>query len=206
MRAMDDEARPTARAAGKGSRPGGRSARVHAAVIAAAGAELAEHGYDAFSIPRVAGRAGVALTTLYRRWDSRARLVADVFVDQIGTAIPDPARGSVEEDLRTLATWVAASLDDPAAVALLISVQGLPEDEREAVRARYWASRWAVAGTIIDRAIAAGELPAGTASWPVVERINAPIWMRKLVTGLPVEPAFIDELVAGSLLIARDGD
>jgi AcrR family transcriptional regulator len=49
-------------------RPGGRSARVRAAAIAATLAELAETGYSALSLENVARRAGVHKTTLYRRW------------------------------------------------------------------------------------------------------------------------------------------
>lgn len=187
----------------KGTRPGGRSARVRAAVIAAAAVELLEHGYDGFSLPRVAERAGVALTTLHRRWGSKARLVADVLVEQTMATVPVPDTGTLETDLRTLAGWIAASLDSPELRTVLRSAFALPDEELADVQASFWPSRFEVAQIVIDRAIARGELPAGTEGWSVVERINAPIWMRKLITGLPVDDAMLDKVVDDAITLAR---
>lgn len=187
----------------KGTRPGGRSARVRAAVLAAAADELLEHGYDGFSMPRVAERAGVALTTVHRRWGTKARLIADIFADATAIAVPEPQGDSLEEDLRTLARDVAASLENPMFVALLRSAFVLPDEELDPVRHAFWAGRFAVADAVVRRAIDRGELPEGTGGWSVVERVHAPIWMRLLITGLPVDDAFIDELVRNTLVIAR---
>src|SRR5687768_13717083 len=65
-------------------RPGGRAARVRAAAIAATLAELAESGYTALSLERVAQRAGVHKTTLYRRWGSREELVLEAMLERAG--------------------------------------------------------------------------------------------------------------------------
>ena len=43
--------------------------------IAATLAELAENGYAGLSLERIARRAGVNKTSLYRRWGSREQLV-----------------------------------------------------------------------------------------------------------------------------------
>ena len=58
-------------------RPGGRTARIRAAVLEATVSALIEHGYDGLTMERIADRAGVNKTTLYRRWGSRAGLVVD---------------------------------------------------------------------------------------------------------------------------------
>ncbi|MFA9270431.1 MAG: TetR/AcrR family transcriptional regulator [Baekduiaceae bacterium] len=187
----------------KGTRPGGRSARVRAAVLAAAAEELLEHGYDGFSMPRVAERAGVALTTVHRRWGTKARLIADIFADATAVAVPEPQGDTLEEDLRTLAGDVAASLENPMFVTLLRSAFVLPDEELDALRQAFWVSRYAVANSVARRAIDRGELPEGTDGWAVVERVHAPIWMRLLITGLPVDGAFIDELVRDALVLAR---
>lgn len=190
----------------KGTRPGGRSARVRAAVLAAAAAELQDRGYDGFSLPRVAERAGVALTTVHRRWGTKARLIADIFADVTSVAVPEPQGATLEEDLRTLAAGVAASLENPMFVTLLRSAFVLPDEELAAVREAFWATRFAVAESVVGRAVARGELPEGTNGWSVVERVHAPIWMRLLITGLPVDDAYIDELVRNTLVIAgREG-
>ncbi|HTU08287.1 MAG TPA: helix-turn-helix domain-containing protein, partial [Trebonia sp.] len=59
-------------------RPGGRTARTRAAVLRAAIEELNDSGYSEASVERVAQRAGVAKTTIYRRWGSLDGLLADM--------------------------------------------------------------------------------------------------------------------------------
>jgi AcrR family transcriptional regulator len=187
----------------KGTRPGGRSARVREAVLAAAAAELVEVGYAELSIARVAQRAGVATTTVHRRWGNRARLVTDVFDANAVTAVPDPQRDCLEDDLRAFAAGAAAGLGQPAVQSLLRSMFSLPPEELQRIQEAYWQARFVVAQTIIDRAIARGELPAGTVGWTILEPLLAPIWMRRLITALPIDEATLDAIVADALLLAR---
>ena len=59
-------------------RPGpSRSETVRHAILEATRAELAQRGYDKFSIDRVACAAGVGKQTVYRRYGSKSALVAD---------------------------------------------------------------------------------------------------------------------------------
>ncbi|WP_229868212.1 TetR/AcrR family transcriptional regulator, partial [Streptomyces chryseus] len=62
-------------------RPGGRTAKVRAAVLEATQEALIEGGFHALNLDRVAARAGVGKTTVYRRWGSAAGLVADLLRD-----------------------------------------------------------------------------------------------------------------------------
>jgi AcrR family transcriptional regulator len=48
---------------------------------------LAEQGYAACSVAAVAARAGVAAGTVYRHFDSKADLVAEVFRDVVGREV-----------------------------------------------------------------------------------------------------------------------
>jgi len=64
-------------------RPGGRTARVRAAVLQAAGDVLAEHGLAHLDLADVARRAEVGKTTVYRRWGSVTGLVADLLADMV---------------------------------------------------------------------------------------------------------------------------
>ena len=63
-------------------RPGGRSARVRSAVLAATLEVLVETGYDGMTVDAVAARAGVHKTTVYRRWPTKAALVAAAAADR----------------------------------------------------------------------------------------------------------------------------
>src|SRR6185437_7922491 len=90
-------------------RPGGRTARTRAAVAAAVQAELLEVGYGGTTIDRIAKRAGVAKTTVYRRWGNVSQLVVDMFADT----------GSIEGDLRELARSSVALLLNPVNRAII---------------------------------------------------------------------------------------
>src|SRR5664279_5180156 len=90
-----------------GTRPGGRSARVRAAVHRAVEELLVEEVGDALTIPAVAARAGVHATTLYRRWGSIGELLADVATSRFSGEIVVPDAGSLRGDLERWAADVA---------------------------------------------------------------------------------------------------
>jgi AcrR family transcriptional regulator len=89
--------RPTAH------RPGGRSARVVEQVFVATSAELIEHGYVDLSLERIAARAAVNKTTVYRRWPTKEDLVIALVQSLGDSSIEAPDSGSVREDLLLLA-------------------------------------------------------------------------------------------------------
>src|SRR5664280_783734 len=94
-------------------RPGGRSARVRAAVLEATLDQLAESGYDGLSFEAVAVRAGVHKTTLYRRWSDRTDLVLDAMLELSSQTVPVPDFGSVRADLLAIARGIAGNLSSP---------------------------------------------------------------------------------------------
>ncbi|WP_181784854.1 TetR/AcrR family transcriptional regulator, partial [Pseudonocardia pini] len=99
-----------------GTRPGGRSARVRAAVHRAVGELLAEQG-EALTLPVVATRAGVHPTTLYRRWGSVGELLADVASSRFSGDVVVPDTGALRTDLERWAADVATDVADPDVLA-----------------------------------------------------------------------------------------
>ncbi|MFL6072011.1 MAG: helix-turn-helix domain-containing protein, partial [Mycobacteriales bacterium] len=71
-----------------------RSARADQAIRDATRKLLAEQGYAAVTMEGVAARAEVAKTTLYRRWASKAELVADAVAEFL-EAVPVTDQGSL---------------------------------------------------------------------------------------------------------------
>jgi AcrR family transcriptional regulator len=193
---------PDASAAGaeparRNRRPGGRSARVRSAAIAATLAELAENGYTAFSLEGVARRAGVHKTTLYRRWGTREDLVLEAMLDRAGRSISVPDTGSLRQDLLELASTVAANAATPevAAMARTVAAES-PYDRRLATaNRRFWAERLALDSVIVERAIERGEVAEGTPPQLVIESVIGPIHLRLLLTGEPVDSAFVTSVV-----------
>lgn len=179
----------------QGVRTGGRSARVRQAVLAAAVQELTESGYESLTLPQVAQRAGVHLSTVHRRWVNKSGLILDVGTELTKGMVPDPLCDSLREDLLALAHAVAEMLREPAIVMVLRAAFVLPDDQLAELRRDFWQSRIDVAQSVVDRAVRRGELPEGTGGWDVVEPIHATLWMRLLITGLEVDQLLLERLV-----------
>ncbi len=81
-------------------RPGGRSARVQAAVHLAAKYLITQVGRDELTVPMIAARAGVTPSTIYRRWGDLADLLADVAVDRLRAETEPTDTGTVLGDLQ----------------------------------------------------------------------------------------------------------
>jgi len=94
-------------------RPGGRTSRVRAAVLRAAGDVLAEDGFARLDMADVARRAEVGKTTVYRRSGSVTGLVADLLSDMAELPVSRTETGSVLGDLRANAVLVRWTLADP---------------------------------------------------------------------------------------------
>ena len=104
-------------------RPGGRSARVRAAVLQATLELLAETGYDGAELPEVARRAGVHPTTIYRRWGTKSRLVGEAILERSRPLSPTPDTGSLRTDLERLLLEGAGLVRTPAVRALAVSTR-----------------------------------------------------------------------------------
>jgi AcrR family transcriptional regulator len=78
-----------------------RSRQSHQAMLQATLALLAEVGFEAMSIDGIAARAGVGKTTIYRRYASKAELVADA-IESVREEIVIPDTGRLQSDLEAL--------------------------------------------------------------------------------------------------------
>jgi AcrR family transcriptional regulator len=178
-------------------RPGGRSSRVRTAAISATLAELAENGYAGLSLERIARRAGVNKTSLYRRWGTREQLVLEAMLERAGEHVSVPDTGSLRDDLLALASSAAANASTPevAAMARAVAAESPRDGQLTAASKRFWAERLALDGVIVERAIERGEVRRGTEPSEVIEAVIGPIHLRLLLTHEPVDPGFIERIV-----------
>ncbi|MFD5316031.1 TetR/AcrR family transcriptional regulator [Streptomyces sp. NPDC127098] len=189
------------------TRPGGRTARVRAAVLRAAGDALAEHGFDRLDLADVARRAGVGRTTVYRRWATPAGLVADLLVEMATESLPRTESGALLDDLRANARLVCRTLADPRQGPLfkaVIAAATADEDAAAALR-RFYATRIAEWAPCVEQAVARGELPSGTDPHEVVAAVSAPLYYRLLASGDPLDEAAADRAAAAAAAAARAG-
>ena len=180
---------------------------MRASTLAATIDELAESGYAALTLDAVATRAGVHKTTLYRRWGTREALVLDAMLALAGERIQIADTGSLAGDLMALATTAAGTAGSPQGQAVVRAVVAAGSHDAPLADAshRFWTERLALDGEIVERAIARGEVPAGTDPRTVIEAVLGPIYFRLLVTAEPPEPEFIERVVAMVAAGARAG-
>ncbi|WP_329138279.1 TetR/AcrR family transcriptional regulator [Streptomyces sp. NBC_00670] len=183
------------------SRPAGRprSAAADAAILEATRAALVDLGWSRLTLGDVATRAGVAKTTLYRRWAGKNELVVDavaVLFDEL--ELPD--RGSLAADVEGVVRQFAAILDRPETKTALMAV--VAEATRDApLRERIRTSiverqkRLVVEGRA--RATARGELPAepdagaaARAADLIFDVVAGAVVHRTLVSGQPADAAW----------------
>ncbi|MFE3456349.1 TetR/AcrR family transcriptional regulator C-terminal ligand-binding domain-containing protein [Nocardiopsis aegyptia] len=188
-------------------RPGGRTARVRAAVLAAAGDALAEHGMAGLDLADVARRADVGRTTVYRRWGSVPALVADLLADMAEQSLPRVETGSLLEDLLANARLVRRTLVDPRQGALfkaMIAAAACDDRTADALH-RFYAARIAEWAPCVDQAVERGEVPPGTDAHEVVRAVSAPLYYRFLASGDPLDEAAARRCARAAVEAARAG-
>jgi len=146
------------------ARPRGRPSddSIDHGLLEAALAEFNERGYHAMSMESVAARAGVSKVSLYRRWDSKPAIVAEVFRFMSETA-PPKDQGSLEADIRALLDESIGSSAARSAGKIVMRTMGEISGDPELLalyRRHLLTPRMEQLRTLVKRAKARGELRA----------------------------------------------
>jgi AcrR family transcriptional regulator len=165
----------------KGRRLGGRSARVHDAVLKSAFELLIEKGREHFTVSGVAARAGVHETSIYRRWGTPNSLLVDSCLRYFEDAIPIPDTGTLRSDLIALGESGTRMLRSPQGQAIL-ALTLVREENALRVKREYWQRRFERLRPIFDRAIARGEFPPDADPIVLLQILIAPRYFRLLVS------------------------
>lgn len=177
-------------------RPGGRGERVRTAVLEATADLLTEVGYERLTVDEVASLAGVHKTTVYRRWPTKAELVADAARVHSQENVPIPDTGTVLGDLQALARSVVANVGSEGGARRSRSIVAAASHSHELAESMhsFWAERLAVSVPIIERAIERGDLPPDTDANLIIETLIGPIWVRLLLTGESITEELADSV------------
>lgn len=185
----------------------GRGEKVRQAVLAAAVAELNEHGYSGLKIEYVAERAGVHKTTVYRRWADREALVYDALVNGGAVSPEITDSGDIDADLRqfalALTEWLAGPVGQPLMAVLHSEAGRLPAIA--AAKKDFYQRRFRSTEPIVAAAIARGQLPPGTDAAALYKTLMGPIAVNWLVTLEPVTSLDADRAAQVALTAARAG-
>jgi AcrR family transcriptional regulator len=183
-----------------------RSSAADAAIHDAALGLLADEGYDGLTIEAVAERAGVAKSTIYRRYRDKAELLLAAVECSTAATTITPDTGSVAEDLFELArnlrrvlttTDVGRTL--PATLAATARNPALAEAHRQFI-----ARRRRTAFAAVERGIERGEIDTSTDPELLVDMIVGPLFYRTFVTRTPVTDAALRRLVAAAIATTND--
>ncbi|SNQ50775.1 Transcriptional regulator [Frankia canadensis] len=155
----------------QGPRPGGRSARVQAAVHGAVLALQAERPRHEITVPLVAARAGVTPSTVYRRWGDLTELLADVAAARLRPDAAPADTGSLRGDLVAYAEQYLEEMSSPAGREVLRDLVAGAAPALPAGRCDAYVRGQLEAITARERARGGAPPPVGE----IVERVMAPI-------------------------------
>src|SRR4051812_34431032 len=180
-----------------------RDPRRREAILRAAIMLVAEIGYDRMTVEALAARAGVSKPTIYRRWPGgKKEIVVEAIRAKHVDAESLPDAGSLRGDLLGLLGTMIAHIDEDAHLAAgLISQLRASEELATLMRDEVAPLERRRYDALIARAVARGEVAADTRITPLLSDVaGSVVFTRAVVTGEPLDQAFLEELVDHVLL------
>lgn len=165
-------------------------------ILRAALEELASADYGGLSIERVAARAGVNKTTIYRQWPTKAALVRAA----LETCAPchqfGPSTGSLRGDLMRLGRMVFefATSCEGQGIARLCSLAH-PEPELAEMARELDQQRFAEISNVLEASVERGELAADVDKRLLVQLVVGALHLRLFVRGEHVDDVIIGRIV-----------
>jgi AcrR family transcriptional regulator len=157
---------------------------------------LGRAGYGRLRVDEVAEQVGIAKSTIYRRWPSKAALVAAaierLYLDEV--SVPDT--GDLRADL-------VALLDNSYDLVVTGPGRVLPDLIRESgstpelvdLIVETMESRRRLYTQVLNRAIARGEIGPEVDTDLAIDLLTGPLWVRLLLTRRPVSKTAAREVV-----------
>jgi AcrR family transcriptional regulator len=160
-------------------------------VLAAAVQVLEEVGYPQLTIERVAARAGVAKSTIYRWWDCKGTLVMDAHRRAVTDRMPEPDTGTLDGDLTAYLQDLYRIAEYPARVQALRGLMAEAQlDPEFSVPFLDWVrERRDVVADLLRRGIERQEIPSHIDVEHAVDLIFGPFWYRLLAGHARLDPA-----------------
>jgi AcrR family transcriptional regulator len=167
-----------------------------AAIFRATVEELASTDYGGLTFERVALRAGVNKTTLYRRWADKAALVREALTSMTDEFTIEPTTGSLREDLLRIgrknvefaSSFMGQSLQR-------LRLLNHPEPELAAIAKSLDARHRAKLDELAAAAVARGEVPEGTDMRLLLDMFGGALWIFLFFKNERVDDVLIARIV-----------
>src|SRR3954453_2892864 len=168
------------------------------AILEATRELLIEEGVHRLTIEGVAARAGVAKTTIYRRYKSKHELALAVLFDMVEQVIAVEDSGDIRAEL---IAFVDAGVRVLESTLMGRGMRGLVSDFAtdtelgKAFREQVVAVRLAEARRLIERGIERGDISPDVDLELVHELLFGPVYYRLLLSGGPLDDTLAERVV-----------
>jgi AcrR family transcriptional regulator len=186
-------------------RPARLDRSLDTAILDAALAGVAELGYDRLSMDDIASRAGVGKAAIYRRWPSKAVVVAEAIGHwrRRRGSVESPNTGSLRGDVEALVAAVpdfndtdfgtvqvivgvaTAAMHDPVLAAALDDL--VLSTPRHMIR------------SVLDHAVARGEIPANR-DLSLIPDAAMGLNVLRIITGRPIDRVYVRRVLEDVIL------
>jgi AcrR family transcriptional regulator len=173
-----------------------RVRRSRAAVLGVTTQLLFERGFGGATVDEVSRRSGVAKTTIYRHWPTRADLLRDA-CSTLGTPLETPEMGSFEADVTELMTKLASLLRSAKWTSVLPSIIDAAERDPDVaeMQGKLQRAYSAPFESVIKRALQKGELPENTDAATLIAALTGPLFYRRWFSREPLTDDFASQIV-----------
>ncbi len=178
-----------------------RSTEADEAIAHAALTLLGETGFEGVTVEAVAARAGVAKSTVYRRYPGKPELLVEVIRQASCAPMVVPDTGTVEGDLVAIAEHLRQSFtrtDLGRALPAVVAAAARHPEVASAHRT-YVSARRSVVIDAIERGIERGEIDPAVDPELLIDMIVGPLFHRAFVSRRPIDNALVVELVSRAL-------
>jgi len=175
-----------------------RAERTQGAILDATRELLAERGVRELTVEAVAARAGVAKTTIYRRWRSKHELALAVVIDMVEQVAATPELGDTRDELIAFVDAAVRILGQTLMGRVmqgLVSDLATDETLATAFRERVVAMRVEEVRRLVERGIARGDLRPDIDVEMANELLFGPVYYRLLLSGGPLDAKLAERIV-----------
>ncbi|MBZ4620325.1 TetR/AcrR family transcriptional regulator [Mycobacterium avium subsp. hominissuis] len=176
------------------------------AILDAALAALAEHGYDATNMNDIAARAGVGKAAIYRRWSSKAALMTDALIYWRPELLNDdaPDTGSLAGDLDAIVK--RAKRNDNALISndlvLRVALEAAHDPElATALNDLILFKGRRVLSAVLAQAADRGEIDPNR-DWSLVADVLTAMGLLRAISGQRVDGKFVGRVIDTLILPA----
>lgn len=161
---------------------------------------LTETGLSGVSVDEVSKRSGIAKTTIYRHWPSRAALLLDA-CSKLGAKFDTADTGSVTGDVMEIVSAIVARLRSSNFSSILPSIIDAAERDSQfaSLYSNIHAETLAPLVAVIERAKRRGELPRNCVPSELVASVLGPLFYRRWFSREPLDERYVEGVVTRAI-------